>query len=190
MADYNKVFTDLENQEKKKEFLNEVLNGIEDIQKRNRQEQEKIVCLFKFGLVFVCSILLLPFGITSTYYAFTDNSCVNLHAGKLYVTLKDYLAVQGIMYLIVYGFVLCSAIFSFEKISVIETITENPLFIIFNLLIKMFSSSWLILGCVIFWGLMDNTKCDDPIYNYVYALLIIQIVFSILNGFNSLKNKK
>lgn len=65
----------------------------------------------KIVAILIMSLFVVPFGITSVYYAYTDNSCANLRAGKLYVNLKDYLAVNGILYLL--NFVLNTAIITY-----------------------------------------------------------------------------
>ncbi len=55
------------------------------------------------------------------------------------------------------------------------------LYKIFGLLVsiifKTFTLSWLIIGAVIFWKLIDNDLCDNGIYNYIYAMIIIKFSF-------------
>lgn len=45
-------------------------------------------------------------------------------------------------------------------------------------LVNLFLIIWNILGAIIFWGLMDTTNCSDTIYNYMFASLIIKLVFN------------
>ena len=55
---------------------------------------------------------------------------------------------------------------------------------------KTFSLAWLILGAIIFWGLIDNNKCNDGLYNYMYASLIIMIIFTVINLYQIVKETK
>lgn len=140
--------------------------------KSNGPDKTKI-CV-KMVVILILALFTLPFGITSVYYAFADNSCVNLPAGKLYVNLKDYLAVNGCIYLLVF----CVNATTVCMFSEFDNVYQTILFKTFTYLGALFTLSWNIVGGIIFWSLIDNDKCDGPIYNYVYALMIIQFVFT------------
>ena len=129
----------------------------------------------KIVAIVIMSLFVVPFGITSVYYAYTDNSCANLRAGKLYVNLKDYLAVNGILYLL--NFVLNTAIITYFNTNDVVEFYSNPLTKLITLIGTGFHLSWTIVGSVIFWSLIDNNACDKGIYNYVFAQLIIQFIF-------------
>ena len=205
---YNKVVTDIDNQrlrdiiknrspnitdkdiEAALQATDDIINHIENIQRANRQEQDTIVCCAKFVSILLLSIILLPFGITSTYYAYTDTSCVNLKAGKLYITLKDFLAVQGISLLASYVLIITMLCYGFNSLDSIKQYFQTPIMKLLTATNKTFSLAWLILGALIFWGLIDNNKCNDGLYNYMYASLIIMIIFTVINLYQIVKETK
>lgn len=170
--------------------------GIVEIDKypvRYKRDEEKTMYCWNMGLLLLVSIMVLPFGICSVYYAYTDDSCVDLKAGKLYVTLKDYLAVDGIIYLILYVVIiknLMTIFNSYDKLQ--EPMKESTLLILkyVSFVVKGFLSSWLIVGATIFWKEIDNDKCNDSIYNYVYASLVIKIVHTIIEIISNTNRKK
>lgn len=133
----------------------------------------------KIIIVIILAVFMLPFGITNLYYAYTDNSCVNLPAGRLAITLKDFLLVDG--YYLLSAFTIVSAFIIFTDNLKKDNNNDSMLCKIFGLLVsiifKTFTLSWLILGAVIFWKLIDNDLCDNGIYNYIYAMTIIKFSF-------------
>lgn len=166
--------------------------GIEDSLGRNARSGifdslDKTDICVRTIVIIILALFTLPFGITSVYYAFTDNSCVNLPAGKLYVNLKDYLAVNGCTYLVI--FCVNATIVSIVEPAMVDNVYQTILCKTFKHLCTLFTLSWNIVGGIIFWSMIDNNKCDDPIYNYIYALLIIQFVFTVATIFNE-KDKK
>lgn len=155
-------------------------NAVNNIIYTHQKNENNDSCIIKTVTVTICTIFILPFGIANVYYAFTDKSCVYIKPGKLYVNLRDYLAVQGIIYLTVY--VLLVLCISCSDVDAANTYSDKPIIVKAIIIInQIFAVAWLILGAVIFWGLIDNSKCDDGIYNYMYASLIIQIIFACLD---------
>ncbi len=134
----------------------------------------------------VLGLFMIPFGVASIYYAYTDKSCVNMKAGNLYINLHDYLAVDGILLLTMY--LALNAMICFVK-PVDKPLNTNIVLTCVSAAIKLFSLSWQISGAIIFWNLIDNKKCDNGIYNYVYALLIIKFVFIAFDAKVALQNK-
>jgi len=47
------------------------------------------------------------------------------------------------------------------------------IFILFNL-------SWTIIGAIIFWDIIDNYSCNNNIYCFIFAELIIKLIFLFL----------
>ena len=43
-------------------------------------------------------------------------------------------------------------------------------------LATVFGVTWTIIGAIIFWKLIDNTRCDRAVYNYVFAQLVIKFI--------------
>ncbi len=133
----------------------------------------------KIIIVIILAVFMLPFAILNLYYAYTDNSCVNLPAGRLAITLKEFLLVDG--YYLLSAFTIVSAFIIFTDNLKKDNNNDSMLYKIFGLLVsiifKTFTLSWLIIGAVIFWKLIDNDLCDNGIYNYIYAMIIIKFSF-------------
>lgn len=185
---------DLENGKINKEQLDElvkeadrIISNLENLQKRNKQEAAAYMCCIKTSIILLISLLCLPFGITSVYYAFTDTSCVNQQAGNLYINLKDFLAVDGILILIYNVFSCLLIIFNNNPLEKAGNITNNIIYRITVFIGNIFSLSWTIVGAVIFWSLIDNKQCNKPIYNYTIVLLVLKFVGLLLSQFDNKK---
>lgn len=186
--------TDIENGKIIKEQLDEfvrqadsIISNIENLQRHNKQKANAYMCCIKTSIILLISLLCLPFGITSVYYAFTDTSCVNQQAGNLYVNLKDFLAVDGILILIYYLYT-CLVISLSKNPS--EKVDNNIIHKKTIFICSMFSFSWTIVGAVIFWSLIDNKQCNKPIYNYTFALLVLKFVGLLFSQIGNSKDKK
>ena len=139
----------------------------------------------------VITIILSPFVICDLYFATTDDSCSYQIFNNLAIDMHSYLLASGII-----GVIFISTI-NF-KMSAIK-LEDNPERLITNLkdyddskpvclyfaewICKAFHISWLLVGCALFWGYMDTSKCSKPIYNYLFARFIMMLV-----GILSLKN--
>lgn len=154
--------------------------------KPDKKPVDMVLCCADLTVILIISVFMIPFGICSVYYAYTDNSCVDLKAGKLYVTLKDYLAVDGLLFLIIYTIAVFCILY--KPINFVETYSLTIRIV--SLAIKGFIASWLVLGASIFWKQIDNNECDDSIYNYVYASLIIKIIFTIMDILSNMGRDK
>jgi len=108
----------------------------------------------------------------------------------LYVTLKDFLAVQGISLLASYVLIITMLCYGFNSLDSIKQYFQTPIMKLLTATNKTFSLAWLILGAIIFWGLIDNNKCNDGLYNYMYASLIIMIIFTAINLYQIVKETK
>jgi hypothetical protein len=186
---YNKV-GDIESGDYERQLMRNINNPEEfmrilnSIPQKPKPKISTTMCA-QIIVVIILAVFMLPFGITNLYYAYTDDSCVNLPAGRLAITLKDFLLVDGYYILITY--VLVSVHILVNNIDK-KSITDNIILIIISFILKAFSLSWLILGAIMFWKLIDNTACDNGIYNYMYAMLIIKFSLTALDVFSN--NKK
>ena len=173
---------DIENQQKKIDD-NIINNAI--IEQEN--EQNFIRKIIKYFLIPSSIICVVPFVICDLYFAFTDDTCVNQHIDKLYIDLYTYLVVSG----------LYSGTLLFLMITILLFIDIDILFKyififdIFSYISTIFITAFTIVGSIIFWNKMDNTKCSAPVYNYVLASLIIRFVSMFFNIYitNYKKNK-
>ncbi len=151
-------------------------------------------CCLKFTIWFVIMIFTFPIMFCDLYYGYFDDTCVNEPAGKLIINLKDYLLVSGWVVMS-----LLSAISVFLLFIDFNSFSDNHsgggilccgMFgVILIALIGIFLIIWNIFGAVIFWSQMDTSECSKNIYNYVFASIIIKLVFNGL-GLLSSKNKK
>ena len=151
-------------------------------------KNNKNIIFFKIVVSIIFTLLNFPIIFCDFYYAINDNSCVNQKIDKLAVNMYDYLIVSGISSVII-TFISILSIFYFEKIKTTKFILFNILFILFLYIIGLFTIGWNIIGSLIFWHYMDNNKCSNEIFNYLFASLIIKLVFCSSILFKSNKNK-
>lgn len=152
-------------------------------------------CMKSFIWVFVM-IFVFPLTFCDLYYGYNDNSCVTEPAGKLAINLKDYLLIGGwinVSILITLTFGLY-----FVNFDSLSKNNNNTCFIccggltaIIIVIMSLFSIMLNVFGAIIFWSLMDTSDCNDGIYNYVFASLIIKLCFNAIGFFsNKNENKK
>lgn len=150
------------------------------------------ICI-KFIIWIIFCILIFPLPFCDLYYAYNDDSCVNNDAGKLAINLKDYLLVYGWIMMSLLGFIGFALCFVNPNTSIDEAdhcfFACGSLFVVLLALISIFSIIWNVFGAIIFWGLMDTNDCDSGIYNYVFASLIIKLIFSAFGAFQGNNNK-
>lgn len=152
-------------------------------------------CL-KSAIWLLIMIISFPLPFCDLYYGYTDDTCVSEPAGKLAINLKDYLLVYGWIIMSILGLLSIALCFIEFNSSSSRTSTSNGCFVfsrtfltIISALTNIFLTIWNIFGAVIFWSLMDTSECSNSIYNYVFASLIIKIVFNVISILQS-KNDK
>ncbi len=149
------------------------------------QEDLSTFKMVGYLLLTVMIILYTAFIVCDIYYAFNDHSCVNQSVDRISLTLKTFLLVRGFMLLGLISSlltVLCTITpYTFNFC----TCAQISIFV----LASMFLLAWNISGAVLFWGYMDTDQCDNPVYNYVFASLIIIFVASFGNLVSSNKKK-
>lgn len=160
---------------------------IKNVDINNVDINDKNIIFFKNLLSLLIILLNFPIIFCDFYYAIKDNSCVNQKM-ELILTMYDYLIVSGISSVII-TFISILFIFYFEKIKTTKFILFNILFILFLYIIGLFTIGWNIIGSLIFWHYMDNNKCSNEVFNYLFASLIIKLIFCSSILFNSNKNK-
>lgn len=149
------------------------------IELRGRMRERKIKLTTAVYVVNILPVLLLlPLTIADLYYGYSDDSCVTNSAKPLVITLRDYLTIGGIIGLIKIFLMIILGIFyklkDFLSLSPSDTISSIAMISFFCC--HIFTFAWDIGGCVIFWSYMDNTTCSLPVFNYVFASLIIKWV--------------
>jgi hypothetical protein len=135
---------------------------------------------FKSIVIFIIILFNIPICVTELYYAFTDNSCVHVTSKELIINLYTYLLVDGIYGLIIT--IICSTYICFfididnlelDGVKKIIINTISAILILFNL-------SWTFIGAIVFWNLIDDYNCNKNIYSFVFAELVIKIIFQFI----------
>jgi len=142
--------------------------------------------------LFICGFIT-PFVGFDLYFAFTDESCIHQTFDKIHVNMFIYLIVSGlagIVYAESMSFV--DFVYDFEK-KYTEEYTNIVLKFctICQVLFNIFSVSWTMIGCIIFWGYMDNLHCSRTLYNYLFAKFVVacSITSIVLLSKNTIKGK-
>ena len=169
-------------------------------EEKEKEEKERVQSIIYEEMCSKCcaatftTMILSPFVICDLYFAATDNSCsyqIIESKSKISIDMHVYLLTSGIIGVISISLINCK-IFTInvedgkQKNSLItDDDCETNFCIQFVCWVfKLFTISWLIIGCVLFWGCMDLSKCSNPIFNYLFARFIILLVGSAI----SLKN--
>lgn len=153
---------------------------------RSSANDDLYILYMKLFILFIILVCLIPFVVCNLYYAYSDKSCVHEKAGKLDVNLFNYLVVDGIfgaVVAIVWFLQICTSNFTEDS--------ELPvgrwfIVVLITGIGSVFGLAWTITGAIIFWSLIDNQLCDNGVYNYVFAQLIIKLIGY---GIGILKNK-
>ena len=171
---YTNKLNNMEAQTVKKEEVNVL------IEKNDNSE----ACCAKMLIIFMFTAIFSPFGICDIYFASTDKTCVNQsqESHKLNINLHSYLLASGIINLIIIGIADFSIlIFDFNLYQPDKT-SEFYMFLkFFTWLNKIFGISWLILGCVLFWGYTDISLCSQNVHDYLFARFILFLVSLLQN---------
>lgn len=153
----------------------------------NESDKQLITTIKIIATLLVISFIA-PFTICDLYFGFTDDSCATEKPGKLAVDLRTYLVVCGLLgAAAIVVFVICVCCFDILEEFLVQQPAqqrEEPNFImnlVFGVLtnvLRLFNVAWTIMGAIIFWKLIDNDSCNSGIYNYVFAQLIIRLIFT------------
>jgi hypothetical protein len=134
----------------------------------------KLEIIFSKRILTILTILYIPFIILDFYYVNTDNSCIQQNT-NYFIVLYDYLLVDAI-----YGISLLLFLPIILFIIDLDNEIEKQVFQVISLFRTFFILLWTSIAAYIFWGIMDNTKCDKNIYYYFYIGLIIRYIFGLL----------
>lgn len=124
-------------------------------------------------IIILLIFLIISFPITfcDLYYCYNDDTCVSEPLDKLDINLQDYLFVYGwiqITFICLFCFCFCFlGIHNYDNIMKFTNIVYS--------ILNIFLIIWNIMGAIIFWSLMDTTKCSNSIYGYVFISLIFKL---------------
>ena len=162
------------------------IKGILKKPKNDISEQNIMLCVKSFAFIILLGFTV-PFIVCNIYYAYNDTSCVTINPDHFGINLKTYLVVDGILGAIVL-FIIIFAVCCIKE----EPNSNNCCLNMVGNLATVFGVAWTIIGEIIFWKLIDNTRCDRAVYNYVFAQLVIKFIgysLRICANNNNNKNK-
>jgi len=130
--------------------------------------------IFSTKLLIIITIFYMSIVIFDIYYALYDDTCVNQRINSS-ITLYIYLLIDAI-YGISLAMFLPVILFIFD----LDNEGEKLIFNLITLFRTLIILVWTTIGTYIFWGLMDNNKCEKTIYYYMLVSIIIRYIFGIL----------
>jgi hypothetical protein len=159
---------------------------VKGILKRTEPENDANIFMCVKSCMFITLLALtLPFIICNLCYAYTDESCVTINPPNFDINLKTYLAVDGILGAVALLGILFVAFCCIKE----EPNSNNCCLKLFGNIATAFGIAWTIIGAIVFWSLIDNTKCDRSVYNYIFAQLVIKIICYSLRIISNSNNK-
>jgi len=129
--------------------------------------------MFSIKVLVSITILYIPIVILNMYFCYNDKSCI-LNK-DISISLQTYLFIDSI-----YGIGLVMFLPIVLYIIDLDNKIERQMFCFVSLVRTIFILTWTTVGSYIFWGLTDNTECNQNIYYYIYSSLIIRYMFGIL----------
>ena len=132
--------------------------------------------LLLFAVIFF--IMFFPFLVVDLYYAYRDNTCVDVKpppGTNIQISLSAWLQVDGYMILafIIIFFIIAGIAYNNPEWPCVYGNWEG-----FHVFFIIWRMTWLIVGAVMFWkGYAPNNTCSARVGRYMYAMLIIGFVF-------------
>lgn len=161
--------------------LTEIRNNLEEIRNNittiNTNNDKNYIQSLKIIIVTILIFINFPLIFCDLYYAVNDNTCVNQKMEKLAFNMYDYLIVSGIYSVIITVISILFILFFIDKMKNNEITILNYIFMSFLYINGLFNISWNIIGSLIFWNFMDNNQCSNEVFNYLFASLIIKLIF-------------
>ena len=178
--DEEEKFTDIEkccdnNVSQLKSILKPTLSNTD--YNNNLKLQINIIKIASIIFIFIISI---PFIICDLYFAYNDDSCVEVYPKYIiFMNMKAYLLVSGYYTIGLMCALICNLQFLSIENKNSNVICMSILSVIINVS-KVFLIIWNTIGAFIFWG---------TLYNYFFVSLVIKLL-AILFHIITNKNKK
>lgn len=137
--------------------------------------------LFWYAVCFF--ILFFPFLVVNLYYAYRDNTCVDLRPvpnTSIHMSLAQWLQADAYILL---GFIVIFFILGGIAWAVPELICTYGWWEGLHVFYIIWRMTWLIVGSVIFWKGLNNGVCAGRVRGYMWAMLIIGYVFLFVELF-------
>ena len=161
------------------ESLNRISNSREyKLKQKRKLDMYTKICL-KSIVVFIIILFNIPICVTELYYAFTDNSCTHIKHNNLFIDLYTYLAVDGFYGIIITSICSIYICWFIDKSQLVGL--EKIIINIISFILLLFNLSWTIVGAIVFWNIIEDYTCNNNIYSFVFAELIIKLLFQFLH---------
>jgi hypothetical protein len=141
------------------------------------------------GLSIVIIMFMSPIGIADLVYGFKQEECLNEYPHDLHLNMKKYLLVSGFLNLM-------TCLYIVFNICYMKDLKEMPIgLMVINTIIILASGFfyliWNILGSIVFWNfLYPERHCSSDVSSYLFASLIIKLVFTYMNIISNLNKKE
>ena len=166
-----------------KEQVDNLVGILKNTRENDKDTEEAInLCLSTFAILLIL-LISIPVVIIDLYYTFSDQSCLK-HSTIPVINLFVYLLVSGIYTGLEVIMTLITLYTTSKKIGDVNQIIYTRLYI------TIFGFVWTFIGAIMFWKSFDYRKsCDNGIYTYVFAQIIIKFVLTVIN-FKRICNKR
>lgn len=137
--------------------------------------------LFWYAICFF--ILFFPFLVCNLYYAYHDNTCVDIKPvpnTDINMSLAQWLQVDAYILL---GFIVFFLLIGITAWAAPEMGCVYGLWEILHSFYALWRMVWLIIGAIIFWKGVNNGICAGRVRGYMWAMLIIGFVFLFVQLF-------
>lgn len=168
------ISVDIENNVQTENPITQTRNN-QTINNQTRKTHTKDNDLFsKICVSFWITVILSPVIICDLYFAVNDKSCVNQTFDTISINMYIWLIVNSItlIILILVTYIVIFILDSYESLT--ECTFCFSKFI--GNTINVFLFVWFIIGCVIYWGFMDTSKCSKNVNNYLFVQFVITII--------------
>ena len=192
---FSKVFV-INNAEEEKYDYNDNESQLKSILKPTLSNEDYVnnvklqINIIKIASIIFISIIAIPFIICDLYFAYNDDSCVEVYPKYIiFMNMKAYLLVSGYYTIGLMCALICNLQFLSIENKNSNVICMSILSVIINVS-KVFLIIWNTIGAFIFWGTLYNVeKCKTIVYNYFFVSLVIKLL-AILFHIITNKNKK
>ncbi len=129
-----------------------------------------------------------PIAIADLVYGSKQDECLSEYPESIHLNMKRYLITSGVLALLTCIYMIVNVCYIIEHTEI--TIMMMVLNIVFVLTIQIFSVIWNILGSIVFWKFIyPEGNCSEDVSNYLFATLVIKLVFTYMNMFSSVNRK-
>ena len=141
------------------------------------------------GVAIVVLIFVSPLGIADLAYGFKEEECLREYPHDLHLNMRSYLLVSGFLNILTCLYIITSVWY-------ITDTKDMPVWLmVLNIILTVSSQTfyliWNIMGSIVFWSfLYPERHCSSSVSNYLFASLIIKLVFTYMSVMKSVNKKE